>query len=153
MNIVRRDFLSLVTKGFGAVAAVSIWPSISLAGRNEAAFSADALAAAIEARYPGMSIVDSDKITLKAPAIAENGAVVPVSVKSSLPNVKSISIFVEKNPAPLSASFDLGPMNVADVSIRVRMGGTSNLIALVESDGKVYKVQQEVKVTIGGCGG
>jgi len=153
MKLVRRDFMSLIAKGFGAVAAVSVWPSISFAKRNETAFSATALSDAINARYPGLSVTDSDKITLKAPAIAENGAVVPVSVKTSLPNVKSISIFVEKNPAPLSASFELGPMNIPDVSIRVRMGKTSNLLAVVESDGKLFKVQKEVKVTIGGCGG
>jgi len=153
MKLVRRDFMSLIAKALGAVATVSVWPSYSFAKRNVSAFSATALSDAISARYPGHSMSNSDKITLKAPAIAENGAVVPISVKTSLPNVSSISIFVEKNPAPLSASFELGPINIADVSIRVRMGQTSNLLAVVESDGQLYKVQKEVKVTIGGCGG
>ncbi len=153
MNIVRRNFLSLMAKGFGAIAAISVWPSISFAGRNDKAFTADAFDKAVGLRYPGLSAADSDKITLKAPAIAENGAVVPVTVKTSLPKVTNISLFVEKNPSPQAASFNLGPLNEAEISIRVRMGKTSNLVAMVVSDGKLYKTQQEVKVTIGGCGG
>lgn len=149
----RRDFLSLLGKGAGAVAAIVTFPGIVWAKRNEEAFVATALDNAVNLRYPGLASVDSDMITLTAPAIAENGAVVPISVKTSLPNVKSISLFVEKNPRPLVASFELGPANIPDVSIRVRMGQTTNLIAMVESDGILYKAQKEVKVTIGGCGG
>ena len=152
-NIVRRDFLSLLGKGAGVLAAAFAFPGIVWAKRNDAAFSAHDLAQAISSKYPGLSIVDSDKIKLKAPAIAENGAVVPVSVKTSLSDVKSISLFIENNPAPLTASFALSELSIPDVSIRVRMGKTSNVIALVESNGKLHKVQQEVKVTIGGCGG
>lgn len=133
-------------------AAIAL-PGLVWAARNNEAFSATKLEEAIGLRFPGLSAADSDKIQLTAPSIAENGAVVPVSVKTSLPNVTNISLFVAENPRPLTASFSLGPANIPDVSIRVRMGKTTNLIAVVESDGKLYKAQQEVKVTIGGCGG
>jgi len=152
MNIVRRDFLSLATKGAAALMAVAAFPSLVFA-RNDKAFGAHNLADAVANRYPGMTAADSDKITLKAPAIAENGAVVPLTVKSSLDNVKSISIFVENNPAPLATSFNLGPQNIAEVSVRIRMGKTSNVIAMVETDAGLFQTKQEVKVTIGGCGG
>jgi len=151
MNIARRDFLSLVGKSAGILAAAVALPKISWAKWNEKAFLSTDLQKAIDLKYPGLAVVESDKIKMKAPAIAENGAVVPVSVKTSLPNVTSISLFIENNPSPLAASFALGPANIADVSVRVRMGATSNIIAMVESNGKLHKVQQEVKVTIGGC--
>lgn len=149
----RRYFLSKFSQGAACLAAIASFPGLALAEWNKLAFGAEALDQAIAERYPDLAIEDSDAITLKVPAIAENGAVVPVSVKTDMADVKSISLFVEKNPTPLSATFYLTPVNVADVSIRLRMGETSNLIALVEAGGKLHRVQQEVKVTIGGCGG
>lgn len=149
----RRHFLTSAAKGLGLLVAVTSLPRLAFAGWNEKAFKAELLADAMAAKYPGLELVDSDAVKLKAPAIAENGAVVPVSVKTDIEGVKSISLFVEKNPSPLAATFNLGPANIADVSIRLRMGQTSNLIAVVEADGKLYRTQQEVKVTIGGCGG
>jgi len=153
MKIDRRGFLSNLLKGAACIATVTSLPRLALAAWNEKAFKAETLEGAMSSKYPGLEFVDSTEIKLKAPAIAENGAVVPVSVKTDLPDVKTISLFVEKNPSPLAATFHLTPVNVADVSIRIRMGETSNLIAVVESGGKLHRVQQEVKVTIGGCGG
>ena len=153
MNIVRRDFLSLVGRSVGVLATVVAFPGTVWAKRNEQAFNSENLATAIKLRYPDLSIVDSEQIKLKAPSIAENGSVVPVSIKTSLPEVKSISLFIEDNPLPLTATFIMSPLNVPDLSLRVRMGKTSKIHALVESGGKLHRVQQEVKVTIGGCGG
>jgi sulfur-oxidizing protein SoxY len=96
---------------------------------------------------------ESADIILKAPDIAENGAVVPIGVKSSIPGVTRVVILVEQNPSPLTASFNLGKGARADVSTRIKMGKTSDVIALVEANGKVYAARKNVKVTIGGCGG
>jgi sulfur-oxidizing protein SoxY len=92
-------------------------------------------------------------VKLKVPDIAENGAVVPISVSTDIENVESISIYVEGNPNPLAATFELSPYIVAAVSTRIKMGKTSNVVAAVYSGGTVYTATQEVKVTIGGCGG
>ena len=153
MTMNRRGFLGNLLKGAVCLVAATSLPRLVFAAWNEKAFKAETLDGALNSKYPGLEIVDSTAVKLKAPAIAENGAVVPVSVKTDLPDVKTISLFVAKNPSPLAATFHLTPINVADVSIRLRMGETSNLIALVESGGKLHRVQQEVKVTIGGCGG
>ena len=153
MNIVRREFLSLIGRSVGVLTAVAAFPSVIWAKRNELAFNSDVFAKAVSLRYPNLSIIDSDMIKLKAPSIAENGSVVPVSVKTSLAEVKSISLFIENNPLPLTASFVMAPSSVPDVSLRVRMGKTSKIYAMVESGGKLHRVQKEVKVTIGGCGG
>jgi sulfur-oxidizing protein SoxY len=127
-------------------------PNIVFAAWPKAAFETEELSSAIKSLY-GSDGTESDKINLKAPDIAENGAVVPISVSTDLPNVDNISIYVEGNPNPLSATFELNENSVADVSTRIKMGKTSNVVAVVKSDGKVYTTRKEVKVTIGGCGG
>jgi sulfur-oxidizing protein SoxY len=118
------------------------------------AFAARSMDDVMKALFDGsVTTIDSGDITLTAPDIAENGAVVPISVESSLPNVKRIIILVEDNPTPMTAAFNLGSSSKADVSTRIKMGKTSNVIALVESDGNIYATRKNVKVTIGGCGG
>lgn len=98
-------------------------------------------------------ISSSDKINLKIPIIAENGAVVPLTVTCSLENVEQIYIFVEKNPVPLVAIFNLSPNIDAFVSARVKMAKTSQVTVVVKAESRLYKTQKLVKVTIGGCGG
>lgn len=116
------------------------------------AFAAEDLDKAIKALY-GQAAVDSDKITLDMPTIAQNGAVVPLTVDAKLDNVSSIAIMVAKNPYALAAMFEIPEGTLPYVSNRIKMGETSDVIALVESGGKLYKTSRNVKVTVGGCGG
>jgi sulfur-oxidizing protein SoxY len=90
---------------------------------------------------------------MKAPDIAENGAVVPIDVVSNIPNTSSIAILVKKNPFPLAALFEFSNGALADVSVRLKVAETSAIIAIAKADGKTYTAQKEVKVTVGGCGG
>ena len=118
---------------------------------NKTAFEAKALAETL--RGLGVSNpIDSKDITITAPDIAENGAIVPVAVTSRIPNTQSIAIVAEKNPFPLAASFDLLPGSDSYVSTRLKMGQTSDIRAIVKADGKFYTAVKEVKVTVGGCG-
>ena len=87
------------------------------------------------------------------PEIAENGAIVPVTVASTLPNVEQISIFVDKNPNVMAANFIFPAGTESMVTTRVKMAQTSSVVALVKADGKFYRTAKEVKVTAGGCGG
>ena len=87
------------------------------------------------------------------PEIAENGAVVPVSVTSNIPKTESISILIDKNPNTLAATFTIPPGTDANVSTRVKMGETSQVHALIKADGKYFVATREIKVTLGGCGG
>ncbi len=95
----------------------------------------------------------SGAITLGVPVIAEDGAVVPVSVKTSLPGVESISVVVEKNPRPLVISFEFPPETLPDVACRIKMAQTSKVMAVVKTNGGIFSTAKKVKVTIGGCGG
>ncbi len=156
INMKRRTFL----KGSVAAGAVSaavgaglMTPRAVLAAWPTDAFSAGTVDAALDALSGSHATESSDKVQIEAPDLGENSAVVPVKVLSQLDNIESISILVEKNASPLTASFILGPGVQGFVNTRIKMGKTSNVIAVVKAGGKLYSAQKEVKITIGGCGG
>ena len=153
MTLSRRKFITTLGKTTGFVALVASLPKLAWAKWNTAAFKATDLQSAIKAKYGDLPLAESSSVKLSAPKIAENGTVVPIKVKSNLANVKNISIFVEKNPSPLVCTFHIGPNTEADIQTRIRMGESSDVIVVVEADGKLHSATQNVKVTIGGCGG
>jgi sulfur-oxidizing protein SoxY len=150
----------LILKGASSVAliglgGVSLQPGAALAANDkypEDAFKQKSDADAIKSLY-GKAAEASDKVKLDAPEIAENGAVVPVSVTTTLANVASISFFVSENPNALAASYVIAEGTMPSVANRLKMQKTSNVTAIVESEGKLYSATKEVKVTVGGCGG
>jgi sulfur-oxidizing protein SoxY len=119
---------------------------------NKAAFDTKSLNDAVKAMGGGTP-AESKDITITSPDIAENGAVVPFTISSKLPKTEQLAILVEKNPNILAASFNIPEGTEPQVNTRVKMGQTSNVIALVKADGKFYYASKEVKVTLGGCGG
>jgi sulfur-oxidizing protein SoxY len=128
-----------------AAADASKWPKDAFSQKTEAD--------AIKALYAGKTPEPSDKVSLEAPEIAENGAVVPISVSTTLPNVTSIAILVSQNPFPLAANYPIPAGTSAMVANRLKMAKTSKVIALVAAGDKVFSATKEVKVTVGGCGG
>jgi sulfur-oxidizing protein SoxY len=123
-----------------------------MAAWNKAAFEAKSVGDAMKGL--GMSSpADSKDITIKAPDIAENGAVVPVEVTSGIAGITSIAILAEKNGQPLVGTFNLSGGTQGFISTRIKMGQTSLVRAVVNAGGKSYTAAKEVKVTIGGCGG
>jgi sulfur-oxidizing protein SoxY len=150
--ISRRSVLKAVFTG-GAIAGLGVMmPRIALAAWNATAFETDSQDAAMGAMYDSAPAASAD-VNLKAPDIAENGAVVPVTVSSGLADVKSIAVFVEGNPQPLAAQFFIPAGTKAEASCRIRMGKTSAVTAVVETASGTFSASKEVKVTIGGCGG
>jgi sulfur-oxidizing protein SoxY len=151
----RRTFLkgSIATGAVGvAVGAGLLTPQMVLAAWPKAAFEATTVDDALNGLYGSKDLTGSDQIKIKAPDIAENGAVVPISVTTDLA-ADTISIIAEKNASPLAASFILGSDTEGFVSTRIKMGKTASVIAVVKSGDKLYSTGKEVKVTIGGCGG
>ena len=151
----------LILKGVAMVALASLgvakfglMPAFAAANDKypEDAFKQKSSDDAIKALY-GKTAEPSDKVKLDAPEIAENGAVVPISVSSTLADVTSISILVAENPNALAASYKIPAGTMPSVANRLKMARTSNVIAVVEAGGKLYSATKEVKVTVGGCGG
>jgi sulfur-oxidizing protein SoxY len=144
--------------------------SVALVGLGKIAFGAAPASAAANDKYPeeafkqkssddaikllyGKSAEKSDKIKLDAPEIAENGAVVPISVTSTLSDVTAIAFLVAENPNALVAAYKIPAGTMPSVANRIKMARTSNVIVVVEAGGKLYSTSKEVKVTVGGCGG
>jgi len=153
MNQNRRDAMRIGSVLSLAITAGLLKPSDVLAAPWQAGtFDAKSLADAVKA-MGGDNYTISKDVSVSGPEIAENGAVVPVVVASTIPNTEIIAILVEKNPTPLSARFTIPAGTEASVSTRVKMGGTSNVHALVKADGKWFIASKEIKVTLGGCGG
>lgn len=136
-----------------AAGANLLTPGRALAAWPKEAFTAKKLTKAQDALLGKGNTTNSNAIKVKAPDIAENGAVVSVTVTTTLPAVESISIFVPVNAYPLSASYDMSPVTDGFITGRFKMAKTSDVVAIVKSNGKLYTAKKPVKVTLGGCGG
>lgn len=128
-----------------ATASAAEWP--------RQAFTSKTLQEVLTNLFGSADAIASNAIKIRAPTIAENGAVVPIVINAKLPNVQRISVIVEKNAQPLAASLDLGPNSTGYFQARVKMGQTSDVHVAVKAEGKVYIAKQNIKVTVGGCGG
>jgi len=149
----RRDILNQSAAVAALLAAAGFLPREAAAAWNAAAFEAKTIADATKA-FGGAAPTASSSITLTAPDIAENGAVVPFAAATTLPNVKSMLILVEKNPNAMVAKFDVTDAVEANFSTRAKMGQSSDVYAVaITNDGKAFFAKKEVKVTLGGCGG
>jgi sulfur-oxidizing protein SoxY len=153
MNQNRRDMLRITSVLGLAITAGLIKPSDVFAAEWKAnVFEAKSLEDVVKALGGDKFAVSAD-VTVSGPDIAENGAVVPVSVSSKAPKTEFIGILVEKNPNTMAAGFNIPDGTEPSVSTRVKMNGTSNVHALVKADGKWLIATKEIKVTLGGCGG
>ena len=140
---------ALLGPGAGAAEAIvpadpKAWPKNAFAQKTEAA--------ALTALF-GKTATASDKVSLDAPDIAENGAVVPVAVRTDLPGVTTIAILALDNPFTISAAYRIPPGTAPAVSSRIKLAKTTTVVAVVESGGQLYSRSRSVKVTLGGCGG
>lgn len=152
MNVNRRQFLktsiAYSTVGLTLLASQSTqatWPADN--------FAPGSFDATMKQLAKGKPIVETDKIELTIPEIAENGALVPVTVTSSLNDIQNISLMVEQNPVPLAIQTQLMPDLVPFMSARLKIASSSFVFAIAEGEKACYSVKKKVKVTIGGCGG
>jgi len=151
MDSSRRELLraggliaALIAAGSEAAEPAPAW--------NRAAFEAKTVQDALKALGAPVS-QEGGELQLTAPEIAEDGAAVPVVVQSRIAGTQQIHILVDKNPFSLAASFFFPEGTQARVSTRIKMNETSHVVAVAVAGGQVYMARQEIKVTIGGCGG
>jgi sulfur-oxidizing protein SoxY len=129
------------------------FPQFADAAFSKTAFDAKSVRDAVKAAG-GVSLIESKDVTLTAPDIAENGAVVPMGISTALPGVKQLLLLVEKNPLALVALFQSSEALENNFLTRAKMGQTSDVYAVaIMADGKALWAKKEVKVTLGGCGG
>ena len=148
----RRSILKIAGTLSAAAAATVAFPRMVFAAYNQKAFKNPEVEDSLNELFGGNASTPSGDIKLKAPDIAENGAVVPIEISTSM-KVDKIAFMVKENPNPLAIVADIPAGTEPMVKTRVRMGKTTQVTAVVSSDGKLYTASKEVKVTIGGCGG
>ncbi|WP_037374858.1 thiosulfate oxidation carrier protein SoxY [Sedimenticola selenatireducens] len=156
INKVRRSLLKASASGTAISAMMAcglIVPKISLGKSFSNAFGYHSMDEVLNELFETTSTIPSDAVTIVAPDIAENGTVVPVTVRTKLPNIQSITIIAEKNPYPLAASFEMSNKMAGHIATRIKLGKTQDVWAVVYADGKLFTAKKEVKVTVGGCGG
>jgi len=156
LNTQRRTLLKGTLAGGAAAAAVGVGllnPRQVLAAWPQASFQTQDFSESLKGLFNTDQATTSNDVDIKAPDIAENGAVVPVTLSTTLQDADTITLLIEGNPTPLTAVFKLGPSAVKTVSTRVKVGKTSNITAVVKAGDKLYINRKEVKVTVGGCGG
>ena len=149
----RRSMMTRSAAVAALLAGAGVLPAQAQAAWNKAAFDAKGIDDVLKALGIARP-VESQDIVFTAPDIAENGAVVPIAASTALPGVKRIAFLVEKNPTTLAGVFEFSDAVETSVATRIKMGQTSNVLAVaILGDGKVLYAQKEVKVTLGGCGG
>jgi sulfur-oxidizing protein SoxY len=152
MKINRRKFLK-TTVAFSAAGIALLESSLVQAEWLAADFAPGSFDATMKQLLKGKPIVESDKVEINIPEIAENGALVPVTVSSSLKDIKKIAIVIEQNPVPLAIQAILMPELEPFMSARLKIASSSFVFAIAEGEKVCYSVKKKVKVTIGGCGG
>lgn len=156
MNQTRRTFLQAgMAAGTIAIAASAglLSPRAVLAAWPKNAFQARKLDAAIKAIAGANNTTNSNEVVVEAPDIAENGAVVSITVKSKAANTQQISVLVPENANPLCANYILTDSIDGFITGRIKMRKTSDVVAVVKAGGKLLTARKPVKVTLGGCGG
>jgi len=152
----RRTFLkgTLATSTVAIIASAGMLsPRIVLAAWPKSAFEAKTVNDALKALLGDAQTTPSTDIKIKAPDIAENGAVVPITITTGITGIESISIVAINNGNPLAGNFVMSSNTKGFISTRIKMGKTSDVIAIVKAGGKSQAARKNIKVTIGGCGG
>jgi sulfur-oxidizing protein SoxY len=106
----------------------------------------------------GEAPVRKGKVTIDVPPLVENGNTVPVTIEVDSPmtaadHVKSIHLFIEKNPQPNVIGVHLGPRaGKAALSTRIKLADAQKIVAIAQlSDGSFWSDEADVIVTIAAC--
>lgn len=151
MNTSRRHFFHRAT-GYLALIGLLSSTKNALANWNTSAFNAKTMPDVLK-DLGNLNPINSANILLLAPDIAEDGAVVPIEISSSIANTQRIDIIAENNPNPLAASFTFSNGALPFIGTKIKMGKTANVRAIVIAGNAAYTTTKSVKVTAGGCGG
>jgi sulfur-oxidizing protein SoxY len=138
-------------QGAGALASLGVAAlPTAHAADPAAAFTAKTFAEALRAL--GAPPRPSALITLEAPALADNGAFVPITVSSALPGTREIVLLVDGNPQPVAMRFTVPAGTEPFVATRIRMAGNGTVYAAVRTDDGLYAAARTIEVSVGGCG-
>ena len=150
----RRTFLKKLSASSLYILTIGAFQNRPLKGWakwNQEAFQAKEFQKSVKAIYGSTPIESTDQIKIEAPDVAENGASVPITVSTSIKDIENISIFIENNPLPLIASYNLRQYAIPNFSVRVKIAKSSPIHVVVKSQGKLLSSSKKIHVSVGGC--
>ncbi|MCY3803831.1 MAG: thiosulfate oxidation carrier protein SoxY [Gammaproteobacteria bacterium] len=150
MSISRRSFIYRCFYSGVLILGSGLFSRISRAAWPAAAFDETEYLPALKGLIGDEPLLEGH-VTIQAPEVAENGATVPVKISTDLTNVEWISIFGDKNPRPWISRFYFHGKSKPFVSTRIKLRESSNVVAIVKAEGKLYSTKSAVRVTAGGC--
>ncbi|MCG3202388.1 MAG: hypothetical protein NFCOHLIN_02270 [Gammaproteobacteria bacterium] len=153
VNRSRRRLLAAWASGMAALPVAGwLFPRAARAAWPKAAFAATTAEGALRELFGGAAIEPSDRVRITLPDVAEDGAVVPLTIETDLEPVRSIVVVSEKNPVPLIARFDFGEDALADtLATRIKLAESENIIVVVQTPERLCTARRYVEVLIGGC--
>ena len=152
--LTRKEFFNRISVSSVSVFAFGSllpFPFRGLANWNQDAFHSRHYQKALESFYGSNVIEKTNNIKIQAPDVAENGASVPITVSTSIKGIETLSIFIENNPLPLIASYNLRQYAIPNFSVRVKIAKSSPIHVVVKSQGKLLSSSKKIHVSVGGC--
>ena len=148
----RRQFIKSTVACLALIKTSLLFPIRVFAEWPESAFEKEKPEDALAALFGDRKITDTDRIVIEMPPGAENGAIVPITIKTDLENVQTISLVAEKNPVALLAQFSFsGKGNGEYLRTRIKLAKSSQVIVVVEADGQLCMNKKYIEVLKGGC--
>ena len=151
----RRKFLGVGLAAFAAIVAPGTdLRAVDFRATKPKAWEVEKTADGIKALFGNGAVAKSDKLTFKAPKLAENGGSIPITVKSSL-DLESIALFQDANPRCLSCVFSVPAGAIIEYDFRIKMRQTAfvTVVGKERGTGALFMATKEIDVSIGGCGG
>ena len=152
--LTRKEFFNRISVSSVSVFAFGSllpFPFRGLANWNQDAFHSRHYQKALESLYGSNVIEKTNNIKIQAPDVAENGASVPITVSTSIKGIETLSIFIENNPLPLIASYNLRQYAIPNFSVIVKIAKSSPIHVVVKSQGKLLSSSKKIHVSVGGC--
>lgn len=150
--MLRRQFLRVAYRAAAAISSHLLTAKAALAAWPASLFAAGDFTSQFQRAYGEQAIRDSDAIRISLPEIAENGAVVPITVSSDLSDIQRLYLWVEKNPTPLAAEIELDASLAVYLTARIKMAESSHVTVIARQGENLLRNRRWVKVMQGGCG-
>ncbi len=148
----RRQFIKSTVACLALLKAGLIFPIRVFAEWPETVFSIEHPEDALKELFGDRSISETDKIVIEMPPGAENGAIVPITIKTDLDNVQTISLIAEKNPVALLAQFSFSGKGHGEyLRTRIKLAKSSHVVVVVEADDELCTAKAYIEVLKGGC--
>ena len=128
-----------------------VWSRLARAARPAAAFAASDLDEAIKAMYGDQRLQADPRVAIAIANFVDNGAIVPIEVAITSPEVRAVTLLAADNPVPLLCRFEFGEGTLAFIATRIKLAKSTRVVAIAETGAGLLFAEHDVGVGKGGC--